>query len=107
MALNDRPLRLVAKGLIDCHHMSSTAKGSLSKEDALRWLERFEAVAEIDQAAEKKREARPQWSIEISLSLIEAARAAGFLSPSALAIREFENEAVRRTWDRLRAGLRR
>ncbi len=86
--------------------MSSTAKGSLSKEVAQRWLERFEAVAEIDQAAERKQGARPQWSIEISLSLIEAARAAGFLSPSALAIRESEDEGVRRTWDRLRDGLR-
>lgn len=80
---------------------------SLSREDAKGWLERFEAAAEIDQAAEKKRGARPQWSIEMSLSLIEAARASGFLSPAALAIREVEDEAVRRTWDRLRARLRR
>lgn len=86
--------------------MSSIAKGSLSKEDARRWLERFEAVAEIDQAAEKEQGARPQWSIGISLSLIEAARVAGFLSPSVLAIRESEDEAVRRTWDKLRARLR-
>jgi len=86
--------------------MSSTAKGSLSKEGAQRWLEKFEAVAAMDQAAEKKRGARPRWSIVISLSLIEAARAAGFLSPSALATRESEDEAVRRTWDRLRARLR-
>ena len=86
--------------------MSSTAKGGLSREDALRWLERFDAVAEMDRAAEKERGARPQWSIEISLSLIEAARAAGFLSPTALAIRESEDEGVRRTWERLRAGLR-
>ncbi len=88
-------------------HMSSAAKGNLSKKDALRWLERFEAAAEIDRIAEKKRGARPQWSIEISLSMIEAARAAGFLSPAALAIRESEDEAVRRTWDRLRGRLRR
>ncbi len=86
--------------------MSSIAKGTLSKEVAQRWLERFEAAAEIDQAAEKKRGARPQWSIEISLSLIEAARAAGFLTPSALATRESDDEAVRRTWDRLRDRLR-
>jgi hypothetical protein len=38
--------------------------------------------------------------------LIEAARAAGFLSPSALAIRESDDEAVRLTWDKLRARLR-
>jgi hypothetical protein len=86
--------------------MSSTAKGSLSKEDALRWLERFDAAAEMDRADERKRGARPQWSIEISLSLIEAARAAGFLSSAALAIRESEDEGVRRTWERLRDGLR-
>jgi hypothetical protein len=85
--------------------MSSTAKGTVSKEGARRWLESFERVAEIDRAADEEQGARPQWSIEISLSLIEAARAAGFLSPSALATRESEDEGVRRTWDRLRHGL--
>ncbi len=78
----------------------------MTKEEARGWLERFEAAAEIDRLAEKARGPRPQWSIERSLSLIEAARAAGFLSPAALATRESEDEAVRRTWDKLRAGLR-
>jgi len=85
--------------------MSSTAKGRRSKEGVQRWLESYEAAAEMDQAAERERGARPEWSIEISLSLIEAARTAGFLSPSLLAIRESEDEAVRRTWDRLRDRL--
>ncbi len=86
--------------------MSSTEKGSPSRESVLRWLERFEEAAEIDQAAEEKRGVRPEWSIEISLSLIEAARASGFLSPSVLAIRETDDEGVRRTRERLRGRLR-
>ncbi|MGH9324861.1 MAG: hypothetical protein ACRD3V_33885 [Vicinamibacteria bacterium] len=79
--------------------------GIASKEDALRWIRRFEAAEEVDRAAARRDGPRPQWSIAMSLSLIEAARTAGFLSPSALALREAEDQAVRRTWDRLRAGL--
>ncbi|HSF16206.1 MAG TPA: hypothetical protein VLK65_11705 [Vicinamibacteria bacterium] len=82
--------------------MASTAK---RREDALRWLRRFEAADEVERAATIRDGPRPEWSIAISLSLIESARAAGFLSPSALAIRAREDEAVRRTWERLRAGL--
>jgi hypothetical protein len=82
--------------------MASTAK---RREDALRWLRRFEAAEEVERAAVIKDGPRPDWSIAISLSLIESARAAGFLSTSALAIRAREDEEVRRTWDRLRAGL--
>jgi hypothetical protein len=88
--------------------MSSTsrkpAKGA-SREDALRWLRRFEAAEEVERVAARREGARPEWSIAISLSLIESARAAGFLSPSSLAVRAAEDESVRRTWDRLRAGL--
>jgi hypothetical protein len=76
-----------------------------SKEDALRWLRRFEAAEEVERVARRREGPRPEWSIAISLSLIESARAAGLLSPSAIALREREDEAVRRTWDRLRAGL--
>lgn len=95
--------------------MSSIAKKSrasgagerrFSKEEAQRWLERFDAIAEVDQVSERKLGPRPEWSIETALSMIESARAAGFLSASALAIRESEDSAVRATWDRLRAGLR-
>jgi hypothetical protein len=88
--------------------MASTRKkfGTVaSREDALRWIRRFEAVEEVDRVAARRDGPRPEWSIAISLSLIEAARAAGFLSPSTLALREAEDEAVRRTWDRLRAKL--
>jgi hypothetical protein len=88
--------------------MASTEKKSgtgASKEDALRWIRRFEAAEEVDRAAAMRDGPRPEWSIAISLSLIESARAAGFLSTSVLAIRAAEDEPVRRTWDRLRAGL--
>jgi hypothetical protein len=88
--------------------MGSTARkspGILAKDEARRWLQRFEAIEEVDRAAARREGPRPQWSIATALSLIETARAAGFLSASALAIRESEDEAVRGTWDRLRAGL--
>jgi hypothetical protein len=88
--------------------MASTTKksgGGAGREAALRWLLRFEAAAEVDRVAARRIGPRPEWSIAISLSLIESARAAGFLSTSALATRAAEDEAVRRTWDRLRAGL--
>jgi len=42
----------------------------------------------------------------MALSLVETARAAGLISPAALALREAEDEVVRRTWDRLRARLK-
>jgi hypothetical protein len=82
--------------------MASTAK---RREDALRWLRRFEALEEVERAATMRDGPRPEWSVAISLSLIESARAAGFLSPAALALRAREDEAVRSIWDRLRAGL--
>jgi hypothetical protein len=88
--------------------MGSTVRkspGIPSKDEARRWLRRFEAAEEIDRAAARREGPRSRWSIAMALSLIEAARAAGFLSPSALATRESEDEAVRRTWDKLRAGL--
>ena len=81
-------------------------RGISSKEEAQLWLRRFEAAEEIDRAAQRNQGPRPHWSIETALSLFEAARAAGFLSPSALRVRISEDEAVRGTWDRLRARLR-
>jgi hypothetical protein len=62
--------------------MGPTARkpGSVaSKGEARRWIQRFEAAEELDQAAARREGPRPEWSIAISLSLIEAARAAGFL----------------------------
>ena len=88
--------------------MASTEKKSgtgTSREDALRWLRRFEAAEEVERVAATRDGPRPEWSIAISLSLIESARAAGFLSTSALAIRAADDEPVRQTWERLRAGL--
>jgi hypothetical protein len=73
-----------------------------SRDDVLRWLGRFE---EAERTAAMRNGPRPEWSIAISLSMIDAARAAGFLSRSSLSIRAAEDAAVRRTWQRLRVGL--
>lgn len=93
--------------------MSTLDKGALNnrvrrltKEEARRWIERFEAAEEADREAMRREGPRPKWSVEMALSLIEAARSAGLDFSAAQAGRKAEDEAVRRTWDALRARFR-
>jgi hypothetical protein len=70
-----------------------------------RWIAGFEAAAEADRQALRRRGADPMSSIRIALSLIDAApRSAG---GRALAdpLREAEAERVRAVWARLRQRL--
>jgi hypothetical protein len=70
-----------------------------------RWIAGFEAAAEADRAALRRRGADPMWSIRIALSMIDAAhRGPGgraFRDP----LREAEAERVRAVWARLRQRL--
>lgn len=71
-----------------------------------RWIAGFEAIAEADRAAMRRRGPDPAWAIALALSMIEAAeRAGGPIAdhPS----REAEDAPVREVWGRLRARLRR
>ena len=71
-----------------------------------RWIAGFEAAAEADRQALRRRGADPTWSIRLSLSMIDAAR---HDSGRALRdpLREAEAERVRSVWTRLRQRLRR
>lgn len=70
------------------------------------WIQGFEAIAQADRERLRQQGPRPEWSIPVALSLIEAARAAGsgtrVLDPG----REAADEAVRKVWERLRVRLR-
>jgi hypothetical protein len=70
-----------------------------------RWIAGFEAAAEADRQALRRRRADPAWSIRLSLSMIDAIhRGAGW--PAARdPLREVEAERVRAVWARLRQRL--
>ena len=72
-----------------------------------RWIAGFEAAAEADRQALRRRGADPAWSIRLSLSMIAAAhRALGgrvVWDP----VRDAEAERVRAVWARLRPRLQR
>ncbi len=66
-----------------------------------RWIEGFEAAAEIDRASLQAEGPRPQWSISTALSLIEQARRwTGLSTPDTR--REEDVENVRLIWTKLR-----
>ena len=69
-----------------------------------RWIAGFEAAAEADRQALRRRGADPTWSIRLALSMIDAAR---HDSGQALRdpLREAEAERVRSVWARLRQRL--
>jgi hypothetical protein len=75
-------------------------------EDAVRqWLRRYDAIAEADREALRRRGPRPEWSISAALSLIQAASPGWRSSPSLRALREQEDRAVGATWQLLRRRL--
>jgi hypothetical protein len=77
----------------------------LTTADARRWLQRFDAAERADRDARRSLGPRPQWSIALALSLLDAARTVSggaVVDPR----RAQQDEAVRRTWQRLRASIR-
>jgi hypothetical protein len=78
----------------------------LTRVDAQRWLDGFEQAARADGEMKRRQGPRPEWSITLALSLIQAARtAAGGHLPSDPR-RTRDEEAVRQVWERLRGSLR-
>jgi len=77
----------------------------ISKRDAARWIGRFEAARAMEAELLAADGPRPEWSIALSLSMIAAAERLGVLTERAGELRRGEDEAVRRTWARLRARL--
>jgi len=73
----------------------------MTAEQVRSWIEGFEAIKQADQERLRQTGPRPQWSVTVSLSLIEAARAAG--KPLRDLRREAEDEQVRQVWTRLKA----
>jgi hypothetical protein len=71
------------------------------------WLARFDAVRVIERAAARQGPPSTQRSLDLSLPLIEAARAALTKAPLLIRRREAEDESVRNTWAQLRERLAR
>lgn len=75
--------------------------------DVRRWIAGFEAAAEMERHALRRRGADPAWAIRLALSMIEVARRSG-RGPSAVdPRREAEAAAVRMRWVTLRQRLKR
>lgn len=72
--------------------------------DVRRWLEGFEAARLADQAARRAAGPMIERSVRLSLSLLQAARAAAGGKYPVDSRRSAEHEAVQRTWQRLRAA---
>ena len=74
---------------------------SMTAEKVRAWVQGFEAIDRLDRERLSRMGPRPEWSISVALSMIEAARASGrpLIDPS----REASDEGVRRNWERLRA----
>ena len=77
---------------------------TLTTADAKRWLRGFDAAARVDREEKRVNGPRPEWSISLSLSLIEAARADARKRPQVDARRQEEDDRVRDVWRRLRLG---
>jgi hypothetical protein len=73
----------------------------MTTEQVRSWIEGFEAIKEADRERIRQAGPRPQWSVSVSLGLIEAAQASG--TPLRDPRREAEDERVRQVWTRLKA----
>ena len=78
---------------------------ALTTADARRWLQGFEAAERVDREAMRARGPRPEWSIALALSLIDAARAAAEARSLLDARRTGQDDRVREVWARLRSSL--
>ena len=70
-----------------------------------RWIAGFEAATEADRQALRRRGPDPAWSIQLSLSMIAAARRTLGARVGQDSLREAEAEDVRAVWARLRRRL--
>ena len=77
----------------------------MTKDAVRQWLRRYDAIAEADHEALRRRGPRPEWSIATALSLIQAAGVGWRSSPSLRALRDEEDRAVGATWQVLRRRL--
>jgi hypothetical protein len=66
------------------------------------WVAGFEAIAEADREAWRRKGPDPAWAIRLALSMIDDARKAGLLGPGVPPWRSAEDEAVSQIWARLR-----
>ena len=73
--------------------------------DARRWLQGFEAAERADNEAKRAQGPRPEWSIALALSLIDAAAAVSQAQPLLEVRRTAQDDTVRDVWARLRSRL--
>jgi hypothetical protein len=73
----------------------------MTAEQVRSWIEGFEAIKQADRERLRQTGPRPQWSVTVSLSLIEAAQSSG--KPLRDLSREAEDEQVRQVWTKLKA----
>ena len=78
---------------------------ALTAADARRWLKGFEAAEQADREEKRSQGPRPEWSIALALSLIDAALAAAPEWPLLDPRRSTQDETVRHVWARLRLRL--
>lgn len=71
--------------------------------DARRWLGGFEAAERADREEKRRQGPRPEWSIALALSLLNAARLAARGRSLVDPRRDEEDAAVRAVWSRLRS----
>lgn len=81
-----------------------SAMSSMTAEQVRAWIKEIEAIHLIDREEMSRLGPNPEWSISVSLRIIEAVRAAGV--PIQDLNREEEDEQVRRNWEKLRAAFR-
>jgi hypothetical protein len=75
----------------------------MTAEQVRAWIKELEAVHQIDLKEMSRLGPNPEWSISVSLSMIEAVRASG-VSLQDLKSEE-KDEQVRRTWEKLRKAF--
>ncbi len=73
----------------------------MTAEQVRSWIEGFEAIKQADRERLRQMGPRPQWSVSVSMDLIEAAQASGIRLRDPR--REAEDERVRQLWTRLKA----
>ena len=80
---------------------------AVSPAEARRWVAQFEAAASADRREKRRQGPRPEQSIALALSLLNAARVAAGGRPLVDPTRDERDNAVRATWIRLRSRMQR
>jgi hypothetical protein len=80
---------------------------AMRSSDVRRWIAGFEAAAAADRRAMRLDGPDESTSIRLGLSLISAARRAGWRPGNPDPLRDRDDEAVRQTWALLRRRLAR